>query len=168
MPHRGASSFAEQTSPGSACPAWQKCQQKQHSFFACVYRFSTTTKQLSTVSANEEKKCLVKSGKATVTLQIMGFDAADHRFPRRNPSVSPQETDGFLRGNRWIPLHKPQVSSVNHSREVALPAGACAHDSCEKSMKIDAFYAWKAWNLSSITPSVTLSVTNPTRSAPAG
>jgi hypothetical protein len=67
MPHRGASSFAEQTSPGSACPAWQKCQQKQHSFFACVYRLSTTTKQLSTVSANEEKKCLVKSGKVTIS-----------------------------------------------------------------------------------------------------
>ena len=41
------------------------CQLKQHSFFACVYRFSTTTKQPSTVSANEEKKCLVKSGKVT-------------------------------------------------------------------------------------------------------
>jgi len=39
------------------------CLQKQHSFFACVYRFSTTRKQLSTDSVNEEKKCLVKSGK---------------------------------------------------------------------------------------------------------
>ena len=32
-----------------------KCGNKQYGFFACVYRFSTTTKQLSTVSANEEK-----------------------------------------------------------------------------------------------------------------
>ena len=27
----------------------------QHGFFACVYRFSTTAKKLSTESANEEK-----------------------------------------------------------------------------------------------------------------
>ena len=58
--------------PGSVCPAWQKCQQKQHSFFACVYRFSTTTKLLSTVSVNEEKKCLVKSGK--VSEKTWGFE----------------------------------------------------------------------------------------------
>jgi len=42
------------------------CQQKQHGFFACVYRFSTTTKQPSTVSVYEEKKCLVESGKVTL------------------------------------------------------------------------------------------------------
>ena len=41
------------------------CQQKQHSFFACVYQIRMTTKQLSTDSVNEEKKCLVKSGKVT-------------------------------------------------------------------------------------------------------
>ena len=36
-------------------------QLKQLDFFACVYRFSTTAKkELSTESANEEKKCLVK------------------------------------------------------------------------------------------------------------
>ncbi|MBQ7509523.1 MAG: hypothetical protein IJT53_01235, partial [Prevotella sp.] len=44
------------------------CQQKQHSFFACVYRFSTATEQLSTDSVNEEKKCLVKSGKVIQTV----------------------------------------------------------------------------------------------------
>jgi hypothetical protein len=83
MPHRGASSFAEQTAQGSACPAWTKCQLKQHSFFACVYRFSTTTKQLSTVSANEEKKCLVKSGKVKpfiYVLQIIDLYATDEWF----------------------------------------------------------------------------------------
>ena len=42
------------------------CQQKQHSFFACVYWGSTTKKHPSTISANEEKKCLVKSGKVIV------------------------------------------------------------------------------------------------------
>ena len=42
------------------------CQQKQHGFFACVYRFSTTTKQPSTVSVYEEKKCLVESGKVNL------------------------------------------------------------------------------------------------------
>ena len=41
------------------------CQQKQHSFFACVYQIRMTTKQLSTDSVNAEKKCLVKSGKVT-------------------------------------------------------------------------------------------------------
>ena len=41
------------------------CQQKQHGFFDWVYRFSTTTKQPSTNSVNEEKKCLVESGKVT-------------------------------------------------------------------------------------------------------
>ncbi|MBQ7510351.1 MAG: hypothetical protein IJT53_05545, partial [Prevotella sp.] len=45
------------------CGTKPDCQQKQHSFFACVYRFSTATEQLSTDSVNEEKKCLVKSGK---------------------------------------------------------------------------------------------------------
>ena len=44
------------------------CQQKQHGFFDCVYRFSTTTKQPSTDSVNEEKKCLVESGKVTMPL----------------------------------------------------------------------------------------------------
>ena len=39
------------------------CQVKQHGFFACVYRFSTATKIVSTDSVNEEKKRLVKSGK---------------------------------------------------------------------------------------------------------
>ena len=39
------------------------CQQKQHSFFACVYQTSTTIELLSTDSVNKEKKCLVKSGK---------------------------------------------------------------------------------------------------------
>ena len=43
------------------------CQQKQHGFFDCVYRFSTTTKQPSTDSVNEEKKCLVESGKVRVS-----------------------------------------------------------------------------------------------------
>ena len=42
------------------------CQQNQHGFFACVYRFSKTTTEVSTDSANEEKKCLVKSGKVTL------------------------------------------------------------------------------------------------------
>ena len=32
---------------GEACPVWLKCQLKQHSFFACVYRFSTTTNAFS-------------------------------------------------------------------------------------------------------------------------
>ena len=80
MPHRGAPSFAEQNSPGSACPAWPECQQIQHGFFACVYRFSKTLKQLSTVSANEEKKCLVKSGKVK--------NCNDANFPRRTENVS--------------------------------------------------------------------------------
>lgn len=38
-------------------------QQKQYGFFACVYGFSTPQHEVSTVSANKEKKCLVKSGK---------------------------------------------------------------------------------------------------------
>ena len=68
MPHRGASSLAKQDKSGSACPAWSKCQQKQHGFYACVYWFSTAVSTLSTVSANEDQKCLVKSGKDTVVL----------------------------------------------------------------------------------------------------
>ena len=46
---------------GSFCRTFpSKCGQdtdqlKQHGFFACVYRFSTTTKELSTESANEEE-----------------------------------------------------------------------------------------------------------------
>ena len=67
MPHRGASGFAERTAQGSACPACPRCQLKQHSFFACVYRFRTTTSKVSTESANEEKKCLVKSGKVKLS-----------------------------------------------------------------------------------------------------
>ena len=43
-------------------------KQKKNGFFACVYQTSMTTKQLSTDSVNEEKKCLVKSGKV-MTLQ---------------------------------------------------------------------------------------------------
>ena len=81
--HHTESSFAEQTAQGSACPAWTKCQLKQHGFFACVYRFSTTTKQLSTVSANEEKKCLVKSGKVKpfiCTLQTIDLYATNVSF----------------------------------------------------------------------------------------
>ena len=46
------------------------CQQKQHGFFACVYQTSTTTKLQSTDSANEEKKCLVKSGKVSPILVL--------------------------------------------------------------------------------------------------
>ena len=42
---------------------WLKCQEKQHGCFVCVYRFSTTSTNVSTDSANEGKKCLVKSGK---------------------------------------------------------------------------------------------------------
>ena len=41
----------------------EKRQLKQHRFFTCVYQFSMTLKQVSTVSVNEKKKCLVKSGK---------------------------------------------------------------------------------------------------------
>ncbi|MBR1542601.1 MAG: hypothetical protein IJ628_08350, partial [Bacteroidaceae bacterium] len=51
------------------------CQQKQYGFFACVYQISKTNKQPSTDSVNEEKKCLVKSGKViySVPLQISSF-----------------------------------------------------------------------------------------------
>ena len=42
---------------------WLKCQEKQRGCFVCVYRFSTTSTNMSTDSANEGKKCLVKSGK---------------------------------------------------------------------------------------------------------
>ena len=44
---------------------WLKCQEKQRGCFVCVYRFSTTSTNVSTDSANEGKKCLVKSGKNT-------------------------------------------------------------------------------------------------------
>ena len=60
------------------------CQQKQHGFFACVYRFSMTTKQPSTVSVYEEKKCLVESGKVTRLMKVR-FDADKVPF-RRPPS----------------------------------------------------------------------------------
>ena len=65
MPHRGASSLAEQSSPGSACPASTLCQQKQYAFAACVYWFSMPFARLATVSGNERKNCIVKSGKDT-------------------------------------------------------------------------------------------------------
>jgi hypothetical protein len=56
------------------------CLQKQHSFFACVYRFSTTRKQLSTDSVNEEKKCLVKSEKVTlVSPKILSLGKAKEK-----------------------------------------------------------------------------------------
>ena len=51
--------------------------QKQHSFFACVYRFSTAKKQLSTDPVNEEKKCLVKSGKVKAMLMKNKSDALE-------------------------------------------------------------------------------------------
>ena len=95
MPHRGASSFAEQTAQGSACPAWLRCQPNQHSFFACVYRFSTTTKQPSTVSANEEKKCLVESGKVRNTI-LAG--TKDHPYNRlRTPKRLYEPTQTIVR-----------------------------------------------------------------------
>ena len=61
------------------------CQLKQHSFFACVYRFSTTTKQPSTVSANEEKKCLVKSGKVRQhrDFSILGIPVKSFAYTRK-------------------------------------------------------------------------------------
>ena len=47
-----------------------KCQVKQHGFFACVYQFSTTLMNVSTDSVNEEKKCLVESGKVILSASI--------------------------------------------------------------------------------------------------
>jgi len=35
-----------------------------------------------------------------------------HRFPREKTVVSTRETDGFRRGNRWIPVWKPMETCV--------------------------------------------------------
>ena len=70
-----------------------------------------------------------------------------HRFPRRKPVVSTRETDGFRRGNRWIPVWKPMETCVdrwrpawrpmetcvNHYAEAPLPAHASADGHCERS-----------------------------------
>ena len=59
------------------------CQQNQHGFFACVYQNRMTTKQLSTDSVNEEKKCLVESGKVTPTLPPRYQNGINDRSRRR-------------------------------------------------------------------------------------
>ena len=63
-PSRG-SQVCRTSKPGICKSSFSKgkCQVKQHGFFVCVYRISTTLTKPSTVSVNEEKKCLVKSGK---------------------------------------------------------------------------------------------------------
>ena len=35
-----------------------------------------------------------------------------HRFPREKTVVSTRETDGFRRGNRWIPVWRPMETCV--------------------------------------------------------
>ncbi len=47
---------------------FRSCLSIKYDFFVRVYQSSTTSKQLSTVSANEEKKCLVKSGKVILPI----------------------------------------------------------------------------------------------------
>ena len=64
---------SHQISPGSASPAWLLCQQKQDALEACVYWFSMHFAKLSTVSVNEWKKCLVKSGKDNVYIVHFRF-----------------------------------------------------------------------------------------------
>ena len=78
-------------------------QVKQHGFFACVYRFSTATKGVSTDSVNEEKKCLVKSGKVKMCLvpvrNMAPFSeilSRIQRFPLRKVGVSPKESPGLV------------------------------------------------------------------------
>ena len=69
------------------------CQQKQHGFFACVYRFSTTTKQPSTDSVNEEKKCLVESGKVKPHDTRWNFPPV--------PMALSRERNGIFEGKEW-------------------------------------------------------------------
>ena len=71
-PSRG-SQVCRTSKPGICKSSFSKvmCQVKQHGFFVCVYRFSTATKRVSTDSVNEEKKCLVKSGKVTTVAIYM-------------------------------------------------------------------------------------------------
>ena len=83
------------------------------------------------------------------------FSTVSHQFPRRNPSVSPQETTGFRRGNRWILLQKPQVSCVL-CWSMHLPLGARkARKKWGKMHRVTDYHT-------SITLSVTTSVTNQT------
>ena len=70
-PSRG-SQVCRTSKPGICKSSFSErmCQVKQHGFFACVYRISTATKRVSTDSVNEEKKCLVKSGKVIANVFI--------------------------------------------------------------------------------------------------
>ena len=71
-----------------------------------------------------------------------------HRFPREKTVVSTRETDGFRRGNRWIPVWRPMETCVetngnlrqspmetcfNNNPEAPLPAHASADGRCERS-----------------------------------
>ncbi len=61
-PSRGTLS-CRTSKPGLDKSSIGSCQQNQHNVSACVYRFSTTSKQVSTDLVYEQRKCLVKSGK---------------------------------------------------------------------------------------------------------
>ena len=61
-PSRGIQ-FCRTNSPGLCVSSMAKVSTKTARLFACVYRFSMTITKASTESANEEKECLVKSGK---------------------------------------------------------------------------------------------------------
>ena len=71
-PSRG-SQVCRTSKPGICKSSFSErmCQVKQHGFFACVYRISTATKRVSTDSVNEEKKCLVKSGKVSTPAALL-------------------------------------------------------------------------------------------------
>ena len=49
-------------------------KEKQHGCCICVYCFSTTSTNVSIVSANEGKKCLVKSGKVSAIYTVRNLN----------------------------------------------------------------------------------------------
>ena len=63
-PSRGIQ-FCRTNSPELCVSSMAKVSTKTARLFACVYRFSMTITKASTESANEEKECLVKSGKVS-------------------------------------------------------------------------------------------------------
>ena len=80
--------------------------------------------------------------------ETCGFYAVDHRFPRRNPSVSRVETTVFRCTNRWILQNKPMASALNWWSRGVASGWSMWPWPLRKKLEKRCFYACRAPNLS--------------------